>query len=1014
MKKRIISLLLCLVMVVGLLPVTAYAALPTMTAQIDGDYLRWPAVEDAEVYCLLIDYKAEYVVAQKTSSGVQKNEQSFNLKEYCKTRYPNKWLTVQIRAYSNYPASGGTALTELLDVGSYTNTASTVTQLTTPSNIQWSGFTVSWDTVINATGYRVVLTREYYVLGTSYSENYYVIETATPSVNIRDYCVPDITDYRLSITATTTAAGYINSGSGYAYKRYTETELAGLTSRALQNVSFNEETGVLSWDAFSTATMSYLLQVFTKENSGYVHSAKTTIPTGSGRMMFDVKNFCIEKDLPSVDGFGIPASNYRVLLSACDAKGDKISAAWREDDYILNYNPAAKLTDAVSYSGAARYGATLTANVTGAPTGAALNYQWQVKDGGAWKDISGATVQTYSPNDDAGTMVGKEIRVKVTATNCHGMLYSASKTVTKAAAPGAPGAPALSVTTAENTATVTFEPVGTAEYIYKVVSDADATLTAWPDSGYTAIDGNSFEVTMGESAQIVRVYTRYKETPTRGAGTHLSSSKIIIPALPASSGGDGGSETPSDAAATSLIYPDYAGMPTVYVKKGETVTVRYQLAPANADTNLPTWKEENIGGEDYPYLTVTQITQDNASGIGTITIKGDKVTSTGGVSVTPYKNDTEQWGSNNDIAVVVYDPTADLADVPLIYTDLGSVDLYTGKTYDLGLANLKETLDFLPAGVSKDGYTLGAFVLNSGTPPTFATDNTDACVKVNATTGVIEVQNAGTSTVYVVALASGETASVTKYIATLTVNVAAKPTAETELTVAPGAVTLWTGETYQLTATKTLAAEGDTFTWSSSADTTATVDTTGKVTAVAAGTATITATCGGATATCVITVKAPCGENHAYVYQECDWGHVKECGLCGHSDNVILDHNIFWKESTEVNGKMYGECLDCGYKTDLVNISSNEVPTDPTPDTLNRPNLPNNPDSSTGGYHSGAGRPYCPDLSTVVPESTTATKPGSTVQSPGTGDAGIVLYAALSMLSMTGGAWLVSKKRRER
>lgn len=217
MKKRILSLLLSLVMVVGLLPVTAHAALPTMTAQIDGDYLRWPAVDGANVYCLLIDYKAEYVAAQKTD-GVQNAQQSFDLESYCKTRYPNKSLKVQIRAYSNYPASGGTALTELLDVGSYTNTASTVTQLATPSNIQWSGFTVSWDTVTNATGYRVVLTREYYVLGTSYSENYYVIETATPSVNIQDYCVPDITDYRLSITATTTAAGCINSGSGYAYK----------------------------------------------------------------------------------------------------------------------------------------------------------------------------------------------------------------------------------------------------------------------------------------------------------------------------------------------------------------------------------------------------------------------------------------------------------------------------------------------------------------------------------------------------------------------------------------------------------------------------------------------------------------------------------------------------------------------------------------------------------------------------------------------------------------------------
>lgn len=999
MKKRILRLLLCLVMVVGLLPVTAYAALPTMTAQIDGDYLRWPAVDGANVYCLLIDYKAEYVAAQKTSSGAQKNEQSFNLKEYCKTRYPNKPLKVQIRAYSNYPASGGTALTELLDVGSYQNTASTVTQLATPSNIQWSDFTVSWDTVTNATGYRVVLTREYYVLGTSCSENYYVIETATPPVNIRDYCVPDITDYRLSITATTTAAGCINSEPGYAYKRYTETELAGLTSRALQNVSFDKNTGVLSWDAFSTAT-SYLLQVFTKENSGYVHSAKTTIPAGSGRMMFDVKSFCIEKGLPSVDGSGIPASNYRVLLSACDAKGNRISAIWREDDYILNYDPAAKLTGTVSYSGAARYGATLTANVTGTPTDAVLKYQWQVKDSGAWKDISGATAQTYSPNDDAGTMVGKEIRVKVTATNYHGTLYGASKTVTKDTCYAIPVAPVLNYES--GTIRVT-NPQSNQEY-YWTTTEPTGTTRTWPtEDGVdvtTNLTNDSFDGALGTTYY---VYTRVKETNAKRAGAIVRTGSISIP----ESSGSG----ERYISATGLIYPDYPSTPrTIYVPTNGTVTVNYQITPAGANANLPAeWGEHLYAGPGTEKLS--SISAAN----GVLTIQAGN--QTGEAVVKVYKgtdhNDSNLWGSGADagyqISINIYDPN-DLSSIEFLpSTTLEEINMYVGDSTQLDLDGLKNELNFLPAGVSEDGYTLGAFVLKSGmSSPTFAENNTDACVRVDATTGVIEAQNAGTSTVYVMAWPTqGGSASVTKYIATLTVNVAEKPAAETELTVAPGAV----DKTYKLTATKTPADAAGNITWSSSATDVATVDGSGKVTAVAEGTAIITATCGGATATCVITVKAPCGENHAYVYQECDWGHVKVCGLCGHSDNVILDHNIFWKESTEVNGKMYGECLDCGYKTDLVNIPSNEVPTDPTPDTPNRPsipNRPNNPDSSTGGYHSGAGRLYRPGLSTAAPEGTTAA-----VQSPKTGDMGIVVYAALSMLSMTGGAWLVSKKRRE-
>lgn len=36
------------------------------------------------------------------------------------------------------------------------------------------------------------------------------------------------------------------------------------------------------------------------------------------------------------------------------------------------------------------------------------------------------------------------------------------------------------------------------------------------------------------------------------------------------------------------------------------------------------------------------------------------------------------------------------------------------------------------------------------------------------------------------------------------------------------------------------------------------------------------------------------------------------------------------------------------------------------------------------------------------------------VKSPGTGDAGIALYAAMGLLSLTGGAWVVGKKRKDK
>lgn len=72
--------------------------------------------------------------------------------------------------------------------------------------------------------------------------------------------------------------------------------------------------------------------------------------------------------------------------------------------------------------------------------------------------------------------------------------------------------------------------------------------------------------------------------------------------------------------------------------------------------------------------------------------------------------------------------------------------------------------------------------------------------------------------------------------------------------VTPSTASVEVGDTVQLNATLTPSGATGTITWASSADTTATVDATGLVTGVEAGTATITASCGGYSDTCVVTV----------------------------------------------------------------------------------------------------------------------------------------------------------------
>ena len=83
-----------------------------------------------------------------------------------------------------------------------------------------------------------------------------------------------------------------------------------------------------------------------------------------------------------------------------------------------------------------------------------------------------------------------------------------------------------------------------------------------------------------------------------------------------------------------------------------------------------------------------------------------------------------------------------------------------------------------------------------------------------------------------------------------------KPVPATAVTLDKSALSLTEGETAKLTATVQPEDTTDTLIWSTSNDKVATVKD-GTVTAVAAGTATITATCGSFKAECTVTVKAP-------------------------------------------------------------------------------------------------------------------------------------------------------------
>ena len=85
-----------------------------------------------------------------------------------------------------------------------------------------------------------------------------------------------------------------------------------------------------------------------------------------------------------------------------------------------------------------------------------------------------------------------------------------------------------------------------------------------------------------------------------------------------------------------------------------------------------------------------------------------------------------------------------------------------------------------------------------------------------------------------------------------------EPVVATKVQLSQTELTMTKGETAQLTATVQPENTTDTLTWTSSAETVATVEN-GKITALKAGTATITAACGSVKAECTVTVKEEAG-----------------------------------------------------------------------------------------------------------------------------------------------------------
>lgn len=215
--------------------------------------------------------------------------------------------------------------------------------------------------------------------------------------------------------------------------------------------------------------------------------------------------------------------------------------------------------------------------------------------------------------------------------------------------------------------------------------------------------------------------------------------------------------------------------------------------------------------------------------------------------------------SSSDPSVVMVDEHGNLVAVSAGTAEV-ALSSENGKIYDSGIITVVVT----PTGISMpDTVTLsmGTNINASVEATVVPEDATDVVIEyVSSDEAIATVDNTG----YITAVAAGEadiTASVVDTGLAATCHVIVTPAIES-LDISKSSMTMKPGATNTLSVTVSPEdANISGMTWTSSDEAVATVDQEGNVTAVADGTATITATIGETTASCDVTVSSKASNN---------------------------------------------------------------------------------------------------------------------------------------------------------
>ena len=568
--------------------------------------------------------------------------------------------------------------------------------------------------------------------------------------------------------------------------------------------------------------------------------------------------------------------------------------------------PDPTLAGKVYYTSGIVYGRSISTGTSNLPTGfdsSKLRYQWQrsTDSGNTWKNIEGETRGSYTPVEaDMGENV--RIRVKITAEGYLGEIVGAAVKVSKADNNELPNRPEVEAQkdTAGKYTEFKINNFNSDEQEY-VYTDSPASGSGWP-SGTPISSATVEELDTGRTYYI---YTRFKETDTHTAGSKISSSSVLLD-----------DETKLNRIiltdASGKEYSSYGNGNTIYIKKGTSVTLNVTKNPVGANTwSNFTFKSQYDASAPF---SVTYPTAPVASGaeILSVTIYGDEAgtgTLAAEYSSYPAPQNYGTW------RVHVYENVSDIGtDAEItVSPSFPDMTMYQGETMPLP----EYTVDVYPEG-ALENYDLAWRIVKVGHGAAYSESDENITLE-NGKIKPIKAHTGSASTRLELVAVNGTTVKSLSPSSVFNVTVTKAPTiALTGVTVAPTKVNLDlnANKTCQLSAVKEpVNAEGDLH-WTSDKPAVATVDGTGKVTAVAKGEATITVSCGDKKATCTVTV-AHTHDTEAQPWVYMDPGtHTKTC-TAGDDTKYEL-HNWQWVVDTPATsttaGKKHEKCPDCGAK----------------------------------------------------------------------------------------------------